>query len=99
VTMTARNRVSRCDMSELAADLFGLGLSVGSVDAICRRASAVLAGPHEALVAAVLASPALNADETGWRTAGEQRTLWTATTEHAAIFRIAEDRHADRPTS
>jgi transposase len=96
VTMTARNRVSRRDMSELAADLFGLGLSVGSVDAICRRASAVLAEPHEALVAAVLASPALNADETGWRTAGEQRTLWTATTERAAIFRIAEDRHADR---
>lgn len=37
VTLTARNRVSRRDMSELAADLFGLGLSVGAVDAICQR--------------------------------------------------------------
>ena len=29
VTMTARNRVSRRDMSELAGELFGIGMSVG----------------------------------------------------------------------
>jgi transposase len=96
VTMSARNRVSRRDMSELADELFGLGLSVGAVDAICQRASAALAGPHAELTAAVLASPALNVDETGWRTAGEGRALWTATTPAAAIFRVAEDRHRDR---
>jgi transposase len=89
VTMTARNRISRRDMSELAGELFGLGLSVGAVDAICRRASAALSSPHEQLVASVLASAALNVDETGWRTAGEGRTLWTATTPAAAIFRVA----------
>jgi hypothetical protein len=96
VTMTARNRISRRDMSELARELFGLQLSIGSVDAICQRASQVLACPHEALTAAVLGSPALNVDETGWQTAGEGRTLWTATTPEAAIFRVAEDRHRDR---
>jgi len=96
VTLTARNRVSRRDMSELARELFGIGLSTGTVDAICQRTSAALAGPHEALVASVLAAPALNADETGWRTAGEQRTLWTACIERAAIFRVAADRHRDR---
>ncbi|MCA1698708.1 MAG: IS66 family transposase, partial [Actinobacteria bacterium] len=96
VTMTSRNRISRRDMSELARDLFGLQLSVGTVDRICQRASQLLASPHEALGAAVLESPALNVDETGWATAGEQRTLWTATTPGAAIFRIAEDRHRDR---
>jgi transposase len=96
VTMTARNRISRRDMSELASDLFGIGLSVGTVDAICQRASRILAEPHEALVASVLGSPALNVDETGWLTAGEQRTLWTATTPKAAVFRVAEDRHRDR---
>ena len=96
VTMTARNRVSRRDMSELADDLFGLGLSVGSVDAICQRASAALADPHEQLVETVLSAPAVNVDETGWFTAHEGRTMWTATTPEAAIFRIAEDRHRDR---
>lgn len=96
VTLSARDRVSRRDMSEPARDLFGIGLSVGSVDAICQRTSAVLAGPHEALSAAVCASPTLNVDATGWRTAGDGRTLWTAATPTAAIFRIAQDRHADR---
>jgi transposase len=96
VTMSARNRISRRDMAELAGDLFGLGLSTGTVDAICQRASAALEEPHERLSAAVLDSPALNVDETGWRTAGEGRALWTATTPGAAIFRVAEDRHRDR---
>ena len=96
VTMTARNRISRRDMSELARDLFGISVSAGTVDQICQRASQVLAQPHEALLASVLESPALNVDETGWRTSGEGRTLWTATTPEAAIFRVAEDRHRDR---
>lgn len=96
VSMTARNRISRRDMTELARELFGISLSVGAVDAICQRVAAALLSPHEQLVAAVLASPAVNLDETGWHTAGEGRTLWTATTPEAAIFRVAEDRHRDR---
>ena len=96
VTLTARNRVSRRDMSELARDLFGLRLSAGAVDAICQRASAALALPHEKLVEKVLQSPVLNVDETGWFTAAEGRTIWTATTPEAAIFRVAADRHRDR---
>jgi transposase len=96
VTMSARNRISRRDMSELAFELFGLNVSTGAVDAICQRASAALAAPHERLTASVLSSPALNVDETGWRTWGEGRTLWSASTPEAAIFRVAEDRHRDR---
>jgi transposase len=69
VTLTARNRVSRRDMSELAADLFGLGLSVGAVDAICQRAALALLEPHERLLGGVLSCPAVNIDETGWFTA------------------------------
>jgi transposase len=71
-------------------------MSVGTVDAICQRASQALCGPHERLTDSVLGSPALKIDETGWRTAGEGRALWTATTPEAAIFRVAEDRHRDR---
>jgi transposase len=96
VTLTVRNRISRRDLSELARELFGLGLSVGTVDAICRRSAIALAEPHQALVASVLRSAAVNVDETGWTTAGNNRTLWTATTPEAAIFRIVADRHRDR---
>jgi transposase len=96
LTLTARNRVSRRGMSELARDLFGIQLSVGAVEAICARGSIALAEPHQALIAAVLGSPRVNVDETGWTTAGTDRTLWTATIPEAAIFRIAKDRHRDR---
>ena len=96
VTLTARNRVSRRDMPELAQELFGLSMSSGAVDAICQRASAALEDPHEALVAKVLCSPAINVDETGWYTNHKERTLWSASTKEAAIFRICEDRHRDR---
>jgi len=96
VTMTVRNRVSRRDMSELAGELFGIGLATGTVDAICQRAAAALAEPHERLVAAVLESGVVNIDETGWFRAGQGRTLWAAATPSAAVFRIAEDRHRDR---
>ncbi len=96
VTLTARNRVSRRDMSELAFELFGIRLAVGTVEAICARAANALAEPHQALVSSVLQAPAVNVDETGWVTAGKGRTLWTATTPNAAIFRIAQDRHRDR---
>jgi transposase len=96
VTMSARNRISRREMAELAGDLFGLSLSTGGVDAVCQRASDALEGPHERLASSVLGSPALNVDETGWRTSGDARALWTATTPKAAIFRVAEDRHRDR---
>ena len=96
LTLTARNRVSRRDMSELSGELFGGHMSSGAVDAICQRAAVALSEPHQRLVEQVLASHALNVDETGWFTAHEQRTLWTATTPEAAIFRIAADRHRDR---
>ncbi len=98
VTLTARNRISRRDMSELLDELFGVQISVGAIDQVCQRTSGVLGGPHERLSRQVLASGAINVDETGWYLSGENRWMWTAATPGAAIFRIAEDRHSDRLT-
>jgi transposase len=94
VTLTARHRVSRRGIVELARDLFGVTLSTGAVDAICQRASEALAGPHLQLQDWVLDQGAVHVDETGWRTSGEGRALWTATTPDAAFFQIAE--HCNR---
>ena len=63
-------------------------------DAICQRASEALAGPHLQLQDWVLDQDAVHVDETGWRTRGEHRALWTATTPDAAFFQIAE--HCNR---
>ena len=42
VTLTARHRISRRGIAELASELFGIRLSTGSVDAMCQRASQAL---------------------------------------------------------
>jgi len=89
VTLIARHRISRRGIVELARDLFGVTLSTGSVDAICQRASDALAGPHLQLQDFVLDQGAVHVDETGWRTRGEGRALWTATSPEAAFFLIA----------
>jgi transposase len=94
VTLTARHRVSRRGIVELARDLFGVSLSTGTVDAICQRASAALAGPHLQLQDFVLDQAAVHVDETGWRTRGEGCALWTATTPAAVFLQIAE--HCNR---
>jgi transposase len=83
-------------MSELLRELFAVRVSVGAIDRICQRTSLLLAGPHECLSSRVLGSGAVNVDETGWYLAGENRTMWTAATAQAAIFRIVGDRHRDR---
>ena len=90
VTLTARHRISRRGISELARDLFGVTLCTGAVDAICQRASDALAGPHCQLQDWVLDQGAVHVDETGWRTRGEGRALWTATTPQATFLQIAE---------
>jgi transposase len=94
VTLTARNRISRRAASELAREMFGVKLSSGSVDAICQHASDLLAGPYEQLRDWIRGQDALHVDETGWRTAGDSRALWTMATPDASIFEIAE--HCNR---
>jgi len=94
VTLTARHRISRRGICELAHDLFGAWLSTGAVDGICQRASHALAGPHCQLQDWVLDQGAVHVDETGWRTSGEGRALWTATTPEATFLQIAE--HCNR---
>jgi transposase len=94
VTLTARHRISRRGIAELAGDLFGITLSTGAVDQVCQRASDALAGPHCQLQDWVLDQRAVHVDETGWRTSGEGRALWTASTPGATFLQIAE--HCDR---
>jgi transposase len=94
VTLTARNRISRRGIAELAEELFGARLSTGSVDAICQQASTALEDSYSALRDWILTQDAVHVDETGWRTSGDSRALWTAATEGASICEIAE--HCNR---
>jgi len=65
VTLAVRNRVSRRDTTELARELFGVELAIGSVDAIIQRAGEALAAPHTRLEREIKAASVVNIDETG----------------------------------
>jgi transposase len=95
-TLSIRNRVSRRDTVELCEELFGARICAGSVETILDRSAAALDEPYADVLAAVRASRHVNADETGWRLRGQQRTLWGAFTAKLALFQIAPDRHEDR---
>jgi transposase len=94
VTLAVRNRVSRRDTTELGRELFGVALSTGTVDAIINRAGEALAGPYTQLERQIRSASVVNIDETGWKTAGGNRTLWAALSSATAVFRIAAGRHA-----
>ena len=69
--------------------MFGARLCAGCVDAICKHASDALGGPCDRLRDWVLRQAALHVDETGWRTAGDSRALWTMRTPSGSLFEIA----------
>lgn len=93
--LSVRNRVSRDDAVELGEELFGARISSGTVDAIIGRSAAALGEPHDDLLDRLRGAPALNMDETGWRTAGERRALWGMFDSRHAYFAVHADRHED----
>ena len=89
--LSGRVRGSRRAVGEVAAEVFGCPLSLGSVANREAEMAAALAGPCERVQRHVRSAPAKNVDETGWRRAG--RWLWTAATQAAALFRIGRGRN------
>jgi transposase len=93
-TLTAA-RVSRREAARLLGDLCGLQISPASIEALVKQASDTLEHPYIEVLAAVDDSPVRGADETSFPQAGQTRWLSVATTEHAALFQIAERRDRD----
>jgi transposase len=90
--LTAKYHVGSQKLVEALKDLFGVELSVGAVQAICEEVSEVVAPAVSEVQAEVEKSPAVNADETGWRQKGQMHWLWTSATPDAAFFVLAPDR-------
>ena len=93
--LSVRNRISRRDAAELAAELFGARISTGTIDAILARTADALADPYDDLLARVRAAGVVNMDETGWRLKGAPRTLWGAFTDRHAVLKVTDSRHED----
>jgi transposase len=85
-------RLSRRQVADIVCQIFGLPISVGAVDAVIMRMSAVLADPWRELRDAVRAAEVVHADETTWRLRGAQQWLWVAASALVACYRIDPSR-------
>jgi transposase len=90
--LSSRYRLSRREVAAVCAELLGVELAVGSIDALCQATSQALADPVAALAAAVRQAGMAHADETQWRIAGQRRWLWVAVTAVATVFTVAASR-------
>jgi hypothetical protein len=70
-------------------------ISLGSTQKAWEEASAAVAAPCAELDAALRHQPVLNADETGHRTNGDKRWLWTFVAHTFVVYRIAASRGSD----
>ena len=89
-----------CRMPRLVVQRFLEGalqipISLGSTQAAWEETSAAVAAPYTELEAALPHEPVVNADETGHRTNGDKRWLWTFVARTFVLYRIATSRGSD----
>ena len=89
-----------CRMPRLVVQRFLEGalqipISLGSTQNAWEETSAAVAAPYAELEAALPHESVLNADETGHRTNGDKRWLWTFVARTFVLYRIAASRGSD----
>ena len=89
-----------CRMPRLVVQRFLEGalqipISLGSTQHAWEETSAAVAAPYADLEAAVPHEPVINADETGHRTNGDKRWLWTFVASTFVLYRITASRGSD----
>lgn len=89
--LSAHVHGSRRAVEDVAGEVLGFELSLGTVSQREREMTAALAKAYEQVQQRVRAAAAKNVDETGWRRAG--RWLWVAATRREALFKIDRGRN------
>src|SRR5262249_41808250 len=87
-------RLAKRPIQQLAADLFGLDISLGLIPKLERRAAAILEPVVAEVAAVIVADPAAHNDETSWSEANEKAWLWVGRTADLTAFTIADNRGA-----
>lgn len=82
---------SRRAVEDVAAEIFGLELSLGTIIAREAEMTDALGEAYQQVQEQVRSASAKNVDETGWKRAG--RWLWVAATQSAALFHIDRGRN------
>jgi transposase len=90
----AAHGVSKRGVEEIAEDVFGVPIALGTVANLEREVEAALASAYEEAKKQVQSEPIKHLDGTGWKQAGKKRWLWVAATSTAAVFLIDRPRNA-----
>jgi transposase len=86
--------VSQRGLEDVVEAVFGVPISVGTVDALQGQMTQALEQPHQEVAGRVRQAPAKNVDETGWKQAGKRHWLWAAVTATAVLFVVHARRGA-----
>jgi transposase len=92
--LTGNFGLSKRNVEELAADLFGAPIALGTVAHLEQEVSAALAPAHQEALEAVRQAEIKFADETSWKLWGKLCWLWAAATESIAVFVVHGKRSA-----
>jgi len=93
--LTVVCRLPRLVVQRLLEGALQIPISVGSTQKAWEEASAAVAAPYQELQDALPRQPVLNGDETGHRTNGAKRWLWTLVAPTFVFYTIATSRGAD----
>lgn len=88
-------RLSKRQIEQLSADLFGLTISTGMISKLERLSAEILEAPYNELAISVHSTKAANIDETSWREDRKKAWLWVTVTPIATVFTIARHRCSD----
>ena len=90
--LTVVCRLPRLVVQRLLEGALQIPISGGSTQKAWEETSAAVVGPYEELQQALPHQPVLNGDETGHRTNGEKRWLWTLVAPTFVFYAIATSR-------
>jgi transposase len=93
--LTVVCRLPRLVVQRFLEGALQIPISLGSTQHAWEEASAAVAAPYAELDAALRHEAVLNADETGHRTNGDKRWLWTFVARTFVVYRIATSRGSD----
>jgi transposase len=90
--LIAVRKMTRRDVHATMRDLFGVDISVGSVQKAWEETSEAVQSPYEELEQALPTEPVVNSDETGSRTNGDKRWVWVLCSPWFVFYHIASSR-------
>jgi transposase len=93
--LTVVCRLPRLVVQRLLEGALQVSISVGSTQKAWEEASAAVARPYEELQDALPHQRVLNGDETGHRTNGDKRWMWTLVARTFVFYQIATSRGSD----